>query len=140
MTTREWTSLIERLEEEPERWSVMGAHAGLGEALIQLGARDTFRVRVIDHLLGEILPLPVISDPAPQTGDLGLSAPQALEAWRETRGALVAALRPFHRSQWIRPIGHPTRGARTLGDWVREWVDEDFERRVALVTAKESRS
>jgi len=139
MTTREWRALIERLDEEPGAWSAAPENPALRDALNDLGARDTFRVRVIEHLLAEMLPLPVISAPPPQIRDAAPAA-EALETWRTTRRALVASLRPFSRKEWIRPIGHPTRGARRLGDWVREWVEEDLERRVAHSTAGENRS
>ncbi|HET9326904.1 MAG TPA: gamma carbonic anhydrase family protein [Candidatus Eisenbacteria bacterium] len=140
MSACEWRNLIERMEQEPSAWAGASSDASrLRESSRSMAARDTARLALIEVLVRGTNP-PVIDATEPRTTDSTSSAEQANEVWRAARRSLVARLQPLGRSEWIRAIGHPTRGARTLGDWVREWVDQDLERRAALEVAEGSRS
>lgn len=129
MTEREWEALIQGLAQEPSRWAVSVDSARLQGMFDDLALRDrTFRHPLIEVFLRES-ETPVMEVASSKPGKTSGTPEEALEAWRQARRALIMLLEPLGRKDWIRAIGHPTRGARTLGDWVREWADQDLERR-----------
>ena len=120
MTMREWERLM----------------AELGEARSDDAARDRERSAWVEEALrrNEIT---VMAEGPAESRSVPATAPPASDELAKARRELVDLLEPLQRDQWNRPIGHPTRGARTLADWVREWVDVDREhRRVAARLAK----
>ena len=118
MSAREWSELLARLESGP-------AGSRSDALLARLAAMDRgVRIPVIEALRGGD-ELPILADGAAPVAATVPPGEPAAEAWRRGRRSLLEQLARSGPAEWRRPIGHPTRGARTLGDWVREWVDEE---------------
>lgn len=101
MTRSEWRELVERLSREP---------ASNDDAAID---RDV-RIPAIEAALRGS-DLPVLG-----AGDLRAAGAPGEAGWRR---ALCERLMPLGPEEWARPIGHPTRGAQPLSEWVREWAE-----------------
>lgn len=137
MTRREWQDLLERLDEGPA-WVAARARPGAPApaALLELASLDRdLRMRAIDAALRE--PSPPLMDPSAFARPQGVAAMEPSQAWREARLALCAKLESLGPGEWSRPIGHPTRGAMPLADWVREWVDQDLDLRRDMMRRRE---
>jgi len=118
MTAREWERRIAELGGLPLENDPMHR-----EALIDLVARDQVRrARIQDALRGD--DLAVMGGISPEK----IFPAHPYEAFTQGRRELTELLEPLDRDHWVRPMGHPTRGARTLADWVREWAEDDIER------------
>ena len=68
-------------------------------------------------------------------GYAALEAEAVLAEWRGLRQRLVARLAPLGRDDWTRVGFHSLRGAFTLGDMVRGWVEHDLSHRRQLALA-----
>jgi carbonic anhydrase/acetyltransferase-like protein (isoleucine patch superfamily) len=121
MTALEWRELVARLDAGPT-W--LEERRVPDEVLARLSARDhSIRMPAVEALRTDS-ELPVLQEIAAAPQDQ--RGPSSIrETWRSQRSALTARLEEMGPAEWARPLGHPTRGARTLGDWVREWVDEE---------------
>lgn len=119
MTPREWAGLIEELA------ALLEMDPNNDEASIDFASRDRIRLACLqDALRGKAL---AVMSGSWREGQPKDSIPYPYALFTQGRRELVELLEPLNRDGWILPIGHPTRGARTLADWVREWVEEDEE-------------
>lgn len=146
MSRHEWEALVGELARSPE-W-VEARSAGAGSAWRRADARPgavdllglmlssdrELRRPCLDRLLSgeEGVALDFHESWAASAGDRDLEPATALADWRKERTALVRALAPLGPERWSRIAGHPTRGPFTLAELVREWVEEDLERRARL--------
>src|SRR5262249_50632442 len=116
MTRREWDDLLARLAQAPARVeSRPQRHESFARDGRGRESEDHRRLPVVEAMV-KGAELPVLQDE-------GGGAPHDLGSWRDVRGRLADRLAACGPTEWGRPIGHPTRGARTLADWVREWVE-----------------
>jgi carbonic anhydrase/acetyltransferase-like protein (isoleucine patch superfamily) len=122
MTSHEWDGLLERLERGPG-----GPRSDAFFARLAATDRDV-RLPAVEAVRGGD-ELPLLAEGAPVVEGGGSRGEAARGVWRSARRALLEHLTRSGPAEWTRPIGHPTRGARTLGDWVREWVDEEWASR-----------
>ena len=138
MSWREWQALVADLWETPS-WVAARlreeAHATIASRLAQAARVDRdLRLPLIDAIeRGEEPLLSVFEDRggAREPGSLR----EALEAWRESRARLCRRLESLGPEAWIGLAGHQTRGAFTLAELVREWMDEDCEHRRVIGVA-----
>jgi carbonic anhydrase/acetyltransferase-like protein (isoleucine patch superfamily) len=131
MTALEWSDLVARFlagpaSPEGRAPDALLARIALLDRAVRLPAIDELRS---DSALPILAETPDTDEPANAQG-----SDAAFETWRRQRLAISTRLASMGPGDWGRPIGHPTRGARTLGDWLREWVDE--ERQSALEAAE----
>ncbi|TMQ67519.1 MAG: gamma carbonic anhydrase family protein [Candidatus Eisenbacteria bacterium] len=131
MTRREWEDLLVRLEEGPAWTEARRRDGSFDGVCSNLESLDRRRIMVLEAVVATS-ELVVMRSPdrAEAAGD---GAPrESFFHWRDARLELVRRLASCGAAEWSRPVGHPTRGARSLADWLREWVDEDLETRRAL--------
>lgn len=129
MTRREWQDLIRALEEGPAQSETRLDARGSGGA-----ADPATGVSSLDH--ERIVLVSLVAGREPGSGSVGRLPGAGLEAGGLTAGAearatLCRLLWSLGPDEWGRVVGHPQRGALTLAEWVREWVDEDLAWRAA---------
>ncbi len=132
MTWLEWQRLLATLRDLPAR---------VGEMLG--GSRDRWDAEVLSALAlwrdrdgNERLPAlkamvrgeeALLSEVTSAAGPPAGNAAAGLAEWAAVRGELAVALETCETAQWNRIAGHPTRGAFTLADLAREWIEDDLE-------------
>ncbi|HEY6194771.1 MAG TPA: DinB family protein [Candidatus Eisenbacteria bacterium] len=152
MTYAEWGGCLAALAESPDwigrtlasaparvsvrpgagRWSALEVLAHLRDA-----DRDVYLER-LETLLGQSLPAVPDVDlvSAARVATYAALEPEAVLAeWRGLRGQLVSRLAPLGRDDWARVGIHSLRGAFTLGEMVRGWVEHDLSHRRQLALA-----
>lgn len=133
MTRREWRSLVLILEEGP-RWvaarEARGALAGMAERLPRLAALDRERLALARAITGSEAAFEAAARPArARPPDPGPDP----DEWPEARAQLCRLLEVLGPETWTRIAGHPDRGAMTLGDSVRDWVEGELAWRGEVV-------
>ena len=136
MTWREWHELIECLEGGPA-WVTARSQGDreteARDAATDLASLDReMRLPLVDKAVGGAGVTDALAQAA---GSRTAGRSDPLREWRVVRADLCARLGALGPEAWVRLVGHPTRGALPLFEWVRDWVDEDFERRRAIAAA-----
>jgi len=150
MSRQEWNAHVSELARSPgwvearsaglraSAWRRAEARPNAAEILLQMRDEDRrLRGPCLERLLRGEEGL-VLEPPGAGEGREGEPAAM-LEEWRGERTLLVRALAPLGPGHWWRIAGHPTRGPFNLGELVREWVDEDLDRRGRMDEALGSR-
>jgi carbonic anhydrase/acetyltransferase-like protein (isoleucine patch superfamily) len=128
-SAREWEALVDALEAAPgllARRTPLAEGSRLAALFGWLSRTDRdVRLPLVRRLrAGEEAPLPPTAPAA-----AGGGPPERLETWNEARRELCRALRPLGPGEWARLAADARRGPLTLFDLLREWVEEDLERR-----------
>ena len=127
MSAREWRELVRILAEGPG-WVATRTDdmepARFSALVSALAATDRHqRLPLVESLLrGE---QPVYSEPPSSEPP----STESVESWQEARAALCRRLEALGPEDWETLTSHPTRGALSLAEVVREWVDGELERR-----------
>jgi carbonic anhydrase/acetyltransferase-like protein (isoleucine patch superfamily) len=146
----EWRDLVAILAESPgwvarrgvplddPRWRTVPRPGGWSalDVLHHLWSadREVYRGR-IERMLAEAHPWIEDVD-LTRDASAGREDPtQALAAWTDLRALLAARLEPLRPAEWDRAALHSRRGAFTLGQMVRGWVDHDLAHRRQLERA-----
>jgi carbonic anhydrase/acetyltransferase-like protein (isoleucine patch superfamily) len=132
MSNREWTELIRILAEGPEWVARLASDLDPARGAFParaLAAADHERLPFLEALVRGEQPM-VDEHPAgePQSGDWA-------KAWRQVRMRLCLRLETLAPEDWIRLAAHPTRGALTLAEVVREWVERELDLRRKIARA-----
>jgi carbonic anhydrase/acetyltransferase-like protein (isoleucine patch superfamily) len=131
VTRREWNDLVRTLEEGPS-WITARSHAGAHPDAegywAELAALDLERLPLVEQVVRGEEPLLHGESPGRAAGAVGGRSKSA-KAWAEARATLCRLLESLGPEAWIQVAGHPDRGPLTLGELVREWVDDDLARR-----------
>jgi carbonic anhydrase/acetyltransferase-like protein (isoleucine patch superfamily) len=127
MSTREWNELIRVLSEGPEWMATRAQGSKTARRSTRIGALAAVdrhrRLPLVDALVrGE---RPSLDEDSAEES----TATDSLEGWREARTALCHRLSALGREDWERLTSHPTRGALSLAEVVREWVDGELDQR-----------
>ncbi len=143
MSRREWLGLVRELSESPawvearmgergpDAWRHPGTLVLLG--LMRDGDRDLRRPCLERLLRGEEGVMVETADSELRARRPPEQAGAVLADWREARAGLCRALAALGPEEWWRYAGHRTRGPLTLAELARDWVEEDLERRGALL-------
>ena len=153
MSFVEWTGLLAVLAGSPDWGSARLERHGEERWRRAPGPDRWSALEVVCHLLDadrEIL-LPrlerLLTEDFPKLPDVDMSAwdrergyrerppAEALSAWREVRGRVLARLAPLGRNAWLRAGLHSRRGPYPLAEMVRYWADHDLSHRLQMARA-----
>lgn len=136
MSNREWTELIRILAEGPEWVARLAPDLDPEHRASPVSAQaaaDQQRLPFLESLLGGEQPVVAEDSPHPPASADGA------KAWRQVRMRLCLRLETLGPSDWIRLAAHPTRGALTLAEVVREWVEHELDLRRRIARAVDER-
>jgi carbonic anhydrase/acetyltransferase-like protein (isoleucine patch superfamily) len=136
MTRREWRSLVLALEEGPSWVAGRAASAaipGWAERSSRLAALDRERLALVVAIARGETVLDAAATAPPRE-------PPDSEGWPDARARLCRLLESLGPEAWVRIAGHRERGAMTLGDRVRDWVEDDLAWRSGIAAPRSGRA